>query len=402
MLSIVLIVFLLSRCIQRDAEKKGDVGISYKNYAGSEACRSCHNDIVDSHLQTFHHQTSAFASPGNVRGNTEPGKNRFYFRPDLYISVERKDDSLFQNAWQQGELKISRPLDFVIGSGKKGQTYLYWHENSLFQLPLTYFTATNEWTNSPGYTNKVQFNRPITSRCLECHSTYFEKVSKQGAKTEEFSRSPVLVGVECEKCHGPAKEHVSFHEKNPGEKQARFVINPSKLTRTQSLDLCRLCHGGRLTKSKPSFSFVAGDKLSDYFTLDSLAKDVSDIDVHGNQFGMLSASKCFTMSSMTCSSCHSPHQNESGQKTIFATRCMNCHSGAEHTSCKLTGVKTADFLQQNCIDCHMPELRSQAIVVLRQGQTIPTPAFMRTHFITIYKDEIKKILAKEAATQKVN
>ncbi len=395
MLLVVSTVFFLNRCIQKDADKK----VGYDQYAGSETCKSCHKDIYETHLQSMHHQTSALASVNNIKGSTEPGKNTFYFRSDLFIRVENKDNRLFQTAYQQGIMKLSRPFDFIVGSGKRGQSFLYWYDNYIFQLPLTYFTPTNEWTNSPGYSNNVQFNRPITSRCLECHSTYFQTDSSAKGKAEKFSKTAVILGVECEKCHGPAVDHVNHHQKNPQEKQGRFIVNPGKLSRTQNLDLCRLCHGGSLTKSKPSFSFVAGNKLSDYFTLDSALKNVADIDVHGNQFGMLSASKCFTMSDMTCTTCHSPHQSETGRKDIIVARCMECHSETDHKKCKLSETKEPAYLQQYCIDCHMPELPSKTIMVLRQGEDVPTSAHMRSHYISIYRDKIKEILLNGPGNQ---
>jgi len=49
-------------------------------------------------------------------------------------------------------------------------------------------------------------------------------------------------------------------------------------------------------------------------------------------------------------------------------------------------------IASNCIDCHMPELTSRAIMVLQQGDNAPTPASMRTHFITVYPEETKKYL----------
>ena len=390
-LSLVSIVFFLIRCVDDNVKQDRVENAGFESYAGSETCRSCHQDIYESHIQTMHHQTSAIATPGNVMGSNDL-KKTFYFTPELFIRVEEQDGRLFQTAYQQGIAKLSRPFDFIIGSGKRGQTLLYWHENYIFQLPLTYFSETNEWTNSPGYANKVQFNRPITSRCLECHTTYFQKESLPEEKVEKFSKAAVLLGVECEKCHGPAAKHVSFHTSDKSQTEGRFITNPARLTRNQNLDMCRLCHGGSLTKSEPSFSFLPGDKLSDYFTLDTSQKSVADIDVHGNQFGMLSASKCFTSSNMTCTTCHSTHKNESKQYNLFAARCMNCHATGDHKQCKLTTTKNAEFLQKNCIDCHMPELPSKDIMVLREGQQVPTSAHMRSHFISIYRDEIKDIL----------
>jgi len=384
------IVFFSNRCVS--GEKPGASDTVFENFAGSSSCQGCHKEIYESHLETLHHLTSDTAIIEKILGYNHARKNSFVFHPGLFINVEEQGGQLHQVAYQNGVAKISRPFDYVIGSGKKGQSYLYWLDDYLFQLPLTYFTATNEWTNSPGYVNKVQFNRPITSRCLECHTTYFKTESPGVEKTERFSRAEVILGVECEKCHGAAKGHINYHQANDDDKKGRYIVNPSKLTRAQNLDLCRLCHGGSLSKSQPSFSFTAGDKLSDFFSLDSSIKNASDIDVHGNQFGLLSASKCFTNSDLTCTSCHSAHKKESGQLDLYVSRCINCHQQPHGKVCALTDKQPENFLRQNCIDCHMPKLPSRAITVLREGDAIPTSAMMRTHYIGIYKDEIRKIL----------
>src|SRR6185503_20539489 len=69
-------------------------------------------------------------------------------------------------------------FDIVLGSGRKGQTYAFWKEDQLFQLPVSYWTELGEWVNSPGYPDgSAIFTRPITPRCLECHATSFESLA---------------------------------------------------------------------------------------------------------------------------------------------------------------------------------------------------------------------------------
>lgn len=391
-------VLLLARCMQNESkEEQGFVAAGYDQYAGSEACQKCHQHIYDSFLLTNHHLTSATASAKSILGSFNADSNRFYFNPQLYIAAEQRKDSFYQTAYKGDSMKVSRPFDFVVGSGKRGQTFLYWHNNSnIFQLPLTWFTATGEWTNSPGYSNKVQFNRPVTARCLECHSTYLTETTPANAKADEFSKTKMILGVECEKCHGPAAAHVAFQLKNPELKTAQYVVNPAKLTRVQQLDMCRLCHGGRLSKTQPSFSFTAGNKLSEFFKLDTTATNIEEMDVHGNQYGMLSASKCFKMSSITCNTCHNAHQTELASSALFVQKCMACHGEAKKQTCKLSGKVSEAVLKSNCIGCHMPEQPSKTIMVLRQGESVPTSAYMRSHYITVYPDESKKILGQGA------
>ena len=286
------------------------------------------------------------------------------------------------------------PFNIIMGSGKRGQTSIYWFQNYLFQLPLTYFSETNEWTVSPGYSLKVDFNRSITSRCLECHSTYFQEITNKDSKADEFSKTNFILGVECEKCHGSAVEHIAFHKKNPDEKVGHAILNPAKFSRIQSLELCKLCHGGALSKSKPSFSFQAGNELYDFFQQDS-SRAVTEIDVHGNQYGMLAASKCFKNSDMTCLSCHDAHKNESALATQFYSKCETCHKSSSHNICKIASTVSQDFLKINCINCHMPEQASKAIMVIRQGESIPTSAHMRSHYISVHKEISKQILSEK-------
>jgi len=391
---LVLAIFgllTLENCSQNKTPSSN--GSEPPQFAGSQSCAPCHKDIYEQHLQSFHHLTTVPANAHTLKGDFDSA-NKFFFNDHLFIAAEKRKDSFYQTAYLYGAPKLSRPFNIVVGSGKRGQTSIYWCQNYLFQLPLTYFTETNEWTISPGYALKADFNRSITSRCLECHSTYFQEITNSDSKADEFSKTNYILGVECEKCHGSGIQHIAFHEKNPGEKTGHYIFNPAKGSRQQSLDLCRLCHGGSLEKTRPSFSFQAGDKLFDFFRQDT-GKPVSQIDVHGNQYGMLAASKCFKNSEMTCLSCHNGHKNESTQAAQFYTKCETCHKNELHNTCRLASTVSRDFLNNNCINCHMPEQASKAIMVIRNGETIPTSAHMRSHFIAIYKDISNQVLSAQ-------
>ncbi|HUM66618.1 MAG TPA: hypothetical protein PLV32_12255, partial [Chitinophagaceae bacterium] len=116
-----------------------------------------------------------------------------------------------------------------------------------------------------------------------------------------------------------------------------------------------------------------------------------NIDVHSNQLGLLKASKCFTQSNMTCNSCHSSHENERGNTKLFSQRCMNCHKPEHDNFCKMAPNLGAS-ITSNCIDCHMPSQRSRAITLDLPGSEVPVAAFVRSHFISVYPDEVRKFL----------
>lgn len=403
-------LFIFTQCINeeegRQQEKPGDSSHqnitlatipSYNEFAGSKKCMGCHKDIYEAHLNTAHYQTSQQASERNIDGSFKKGNNTFSYNPNLLVAMEKRDSGLFQVVYFKGEEKVALPFDMVIGSGTKGQSFAYWKNNWLYQLPITYFTAAAQWSNSPGFPMKVMMDRPITSRCLECHATYVDKISAPESNQDVFDRNRIIYGVDCEKCHGPAARHIEFQTQNSKDTSGKFIINPAKLTRQQNLDLCALCHGGNIQKTQPPFSFIAGNVLSDHFQIDSVS-DASaaagNFDVHGNQYGLLRASKCFRLSeTLTCNSCHGAHANEKGNTVLFSQRCMNCHSKEHNNFCKMNPALVPG-LEKNCIDCHMPEQPSRSIALFLPGKDVPVASMIRSHFISIYKQETQKFLGK--------
>lgn len=390
-------ILLFTKCINNEKDKSaGHAAIAYGNFAGSAACINCHKSVYESHINTAHFHTSEIADVKNIKGSFDTGRNTFSYNSGGMIAMEKNANGFFQVAYFNGAEKKRERFDITIGSGTKGQSYASWVDNKMVQLPITYFTSAAQWSNSPGYPDKIAFNRPITSRCLECHATFAEKISAPEKEPEEFDKNRLVLGVDCERCHGPAGDHVKFQTENPAIKTAKFIINPAKFTRQQKLDMCALCHGGRLQKTKPSFQFTAGDKLPDYFAIDTAGRDINSIDVHGNQYGLMAASKCFKMSAtLTCNTCHNPHENEKGKVAVFSQRCITCHNGNHDNAplCKMATTLKEEVISKDCISCHMPEQPSMAISVLLQGQHTPAAALMHTHLIKNYPEETQKILA---------
>ena len=405
LISIMSVVFVLARCVNNEekdktAESQADKEvITFESYTSSQKCMSCHKEIYASHLNTAHHLTGQSPGEGSIKGSFEKGKNRYSYTPSILLSMERRDSGLFQVAYFKGEEKKVMRFDMVIGSGVMGQSFLTWRHNQLYQLPITYFTAANQWANSPGFPNdRVLIDRPATSRCLECHVSYAEAIAGPALEPTGFDRNRIIYGVDCQKCHGPAAKHVAYQTEHPLDTTAKYIVNPVALSRQKQLDICTLCHGGNIQKTKPSFEFTAGDDLADYFSIDSkddVVLNSSEIDVHGNQVGLLKASKCFKMSAaMTCSTCHNTHENERGKTELFSQRCINCHntSGEKFKTATHSQINS---VEKNCIDCHMPAQPSKAIAVFLQGEETPKTSLLRSHFIGIYRDEIKKIINKK-------
>jgi hypothetical protein len=404
--TIIVAVFILVRCMGHEKKQKPaeestrQEPARFEEYASSQNCAGCHKEIYDSHIHTAHYMTAQPANEEYIKGSFKKGKNTYSYGPSILLSMEKRDSGLYQVVYYKEEEKRAMRFDMVIGSGVMGQSFLTWRMNKLYQLPITYFTAADQWSNSPGFPkDKVLIDRPVTSRCLECHASFAQGTSGTALEPIEFDRNKIIYGIDCQKCHGPAAKHVDYQTQHPQEKTAKYIINPSKLSRLQQLDVCALCHSGNIQKTKPSFEFTAGKNLSDYFIIDTLNdvfQNSADIDVHGNQYALLKASKCFKLSAtMTCNTCHNTHENERGKKELFSQRCMGCHNPAADNF-KTATHASITAIDMNCIDCHMPSQPSKSIAVFLQGEETPRASQLRSHFIGIYPEEIKKFINKKS------
>jgi hypothetical protein len=386
-------VSLFTRCMDKQETKRPPIThFNGEQYAGDEACRSCHQAIYDSFISTAHWLTSRIAEPKYIRGSLASGENEFVFDAHRKVVMELREDGVFQTAYTDGKAGESERFDIVMGSGRKGQTFIYWKGREMYQLPITYFASVHAWANSPGYSpDKIFFGRYIEGRCMECHTTSFKRLS-----STEYDSAQILYGVSCERCHGPGEKHVAFQTAHPGEKQGRWVINPAGLSRERRLDACAVCHSGVMRSRKPAGSFLPGDTLANYFILNSSHIDSSHLDVHANQYGLLTASKCFRISGvMDCSTCHNTHVRESGNLAVYGQKCMGCHTPGGQHFCTIkppAGLSMKD----NCVNCHMPVRESKNLTMLAAGRKVVSPEQVRTHLIAVYMDAARRVCAMDS------
>ena len=355
--------------------------ISPESYVGDDKCLSCHAD-KRTYLQTAHHLTSSLPTRETIKGNFAYGQNVLKTtNPDLSFRMDATANGFTETALigaAPDAIARTERLDLVIGSGRKGQTYLYWKGDRLFELPVSYWTELNSWVNSPGYVDDFpNFERPVPPRCLECHATYFDSLTSQGP-SNRYKKSGFVLGISCEKCHGPGKEHVARSAAGRATSAGEAIVNPAKLPRDRQLDICAVCHAGiGVALLAPAFSYTPGKPLQDYIELVVPDPNVK-IDVHGNQVMLLQRSRCFESSpAMSCTTCHDVHvqqRNAAG----FSNRCLTCHKEDSCGEFKTKGPAIAT----NCIDCHMPIQESNLIVSGFEGKQVR--AKLRSHWIRIY------------------
>jgi hypothetical protein len=362
-------------------------------FEGDAACSSCHQNEFQSYMKTRHHLDSARPSAKTIHGHFDPGHNTMdSLDPEVSFRMDTQGGSFFETSvvGEAGHEKTrTEKMDIVIGSGGKGQTYLYWRGDELFELPVSYWANLDRWVNSPGYLDgTVNFDRGINSRCLECHSTYFEQLSGSNAGYH-YDKDHFVLGISCERCHGPGADHVRLHStetaaRNPpnggtpaaGAPSTTIKMPPVGIDRDRQIDVCAQCHGGIGHELKPPFSYEPGDTLSSYMSLE--VNPLARVDVHGNQVALLEKSRCFQSSpGMTCSTCHNSHEPER-EAASYSDKCLTCHQAS---ACP-TFSKMPPPAVTNCIDCHMPIQKSKSLTFDMENRSVADP--VRNHWIRVY------------------
>jgi hypothetical protein len=366
-------------------------------YAGDSACAQCHRKQAVSYAFTSHARDSAPASAGHILGSFLPGSDVLHTSdPNLVVNMTHGPDGFYQNAVNLSDPQkhLTERFDIVIGSGRHGQSYLFWNDDQLYELPASYWAPDHAWIISPGFPDgQVHFDRPVEPRCLECHTSYFHWVPPD---INRFAKTGIVYGINCERCHGPGAEHVAREHAAASRQGARqapadlAIVNPAHLSRDRQIDLCSLCHAGAVDARRAPLTFQAGDNIDDYLAIQPPTPGET-VDVHGNQVGAMKLSRCFTSSNMTCSTCHDVHERPASAES-YSRHCLACH---QMQTCGRYPV-LGQAIRTKCVDCHMPLGESDKIVSTTGGHTLRMLA--RTHQIAIYPDVSVRV--EQSLTQK--
>ena len=395
--AIVVLVAFLTSCKNESDEYIDPRGT---DYAGSESCIQCHQTQYEMASKSSHFKATAPAIPGNVLGDFDKGNHTFIYDKNTKLVMEKRNDSLYQVLYKNGKEVEAHRFEIVFGT-KHAQTSVYWRDHNTYELPISYYNSINNWATSPGFpADKPYFDRMVVKDCYSCHSSNISSRNiNQNSQDKNFlsievedviDKKTIVYGIDCERCHGPAKKHVDFHLKNPDVKTANSITSFKTLNRQQKLDACALCHAGNDgMKMKSRFDFKPGDNLSDFYRNTRSVTDTAQFDVHGNQFRLMSQSKCFIKSEkMDCITCHNPHENASKNLASYSKICMSCHQGLKHNETTLKTM-SGSLLANNCVECHMPKKSSGAIKFQLSDSKQLSNYILRTHKIGIYSNNNK-------------
>jgi hypothetical protein len=363
------------------------VAVRAANAVGDSTCLSCHGDKA-SYEHTAHRLTTRRPSGAAIEASFERGRNVLRTtNPAVHFRMDSTADGFYETAvtgLPPDTTSRTEKIAYVAGSGRKGQSFLYWSKDQLYQLPISYWKSLDTWINSPGpvyVDGVVNFDRAVAPRCLECHATWIEE-RPDLTTVNHFDSTGAILGITCERCHASGKEHAARERSLMRFVRGPAIVNAARLDRDRKMDACAQCHGGLGSPKVPSFSYVAGYRLEDFLHLSKQESDAT-VDVHGNQVALLERSKCFQSSAMTCLTCHDVHRQQRDVKELSG-RCLTCHT---MKSCGLFPTHGTQ-LAGRCVDCHMPLQKSNLIVSALGSEKEHVE--VRSHWIRVYEDSLAR------------
>lgn len=354
-------------------------GGSDDGYAGSPACKRCHQEIYRRFSQTSMGRSMSPVPPALLESPPASYTNE---RLSRRFEVYAKDGKLYQSesgidADGKENFRDAHPIEWIIGAGINGFGAILRKDNYLFQAPLSFYSKPMSWGQSPGYEfTDLGFSRPITPGCVSCHSGRPNSVAGSNGQFQSTPFAELAIG--CERCHGPGAAHVEAMQRaspEPGKKTepAEFfdsrIVNPASLTPYLADNICMACHQtGDVRVLKPGKTYQdirPGHPLDETLSILMIppTRDSPPAADHVQHYYSMTLSKCYRASSgrLSCITCHDPHTEPTREEVpaYFAAKCLTCHT---NQSCRLPiAARMKDTPANDCVGCHMPKRDIQVI-----------------------------------------
>lgn len=372
-----------------DESMPGDpVPLPNPGYVGAAVCGECHAARLAEFTQTRHYRACWTSERGPMPPAFTGDKTKYTSQyPGIRFQFDHIGNDYLQTLIRdtpQGPMRSTHRIDLVYGAGGMAdEVYFTWKDDQLRELPAAWLGPSQQWGEQPfNPLADGDFTRTTTPRCLECHNTWVEHIP---GTENRYRRESLQMGVTCEKCHGPGRDHVTFHRTHPGATEAQAVVHPGQLTRDRQTDLCAQCHSNAMRHRSPAFTYRPGEPLDTAFR--TLSIQDRERDHVADQTRYMKQSKCYQKSdTLTCVSCHDPHRPPSPAKVRGA--CLQCH---EPTHCR-EQERLPAAVRNDCVSCHMPEYYRIAVRFNTTDDKYVFPMRPHEHRIAVYPAAKQEVL----------
>jgi tetratricopeptide (TPR) repeat protein len=310
------------------------------------ACAGCHQKIFDEWKRTPMAQASGPAAQGFIPADFTHAASGVHYRMileggEVWLTYERP------GAAPDRALSGKQRLEFYLGSGRRGRTWIYEREGYWYEIPINWYAKKKLWDMTPNYldTREMPFTLPVDPGCLHCHASNVQDSLPDGRN--HFAGPPFpRGGISCAACHGDPAQHLATKGATP-------ILNPAKLDAVRRDSVCLECHlEGEVTVVKQGQrlnAFRPGDDLFDEAVYFEDGRKAGPGGRATSQWESLLESACRRASGdrLTCTTCHDPHSSPAAEERVsfYRGKCLACHAGMA------TGHHAEN---PDCIACHMP------------------------------------------------
>jgi hypothetical protein len=328
----------------RRAETERTLHARDKDYVGASTCRDCHPDRFATWRRTYHSTMTQLPSRTAVLGQFD-GNTVTLFGSSA-TPLERDGRFYFQLPAYAGEGPREAEVALLVGS-RRYQQYFERTEDAdgitYRRLPLLWHVGERRWMHLNGVflepdNDDWAMHRTVwNANCIFCHNTgVVPGLTPQADGSKRLDSHVADLGIACESCHGPGREHaqskVALSRRYGAQlglaAPADDIVDPLRLDQAESTALCGQCHSQRLpdpveklwTYLDTGPTFRPGGLLAGH--VKPIDRDTPSADPHqpnafrdrfwGDGTARLTAyeylgltqSPCFQDRRFTCGSCH--------------------------------------------------------------------------------------------------
>src|ERR1051326_3340983 len=293
------------------------------DFVGASRCGVCHPAQFEAQRRSRHASAlrPILQSPlaEKLIGHTVREKNGLsfdYSSAEQGIRVTAKNDAS----------ESSAILEWAFGAGAQGITAVGRTGSRYLEHRVSWYTREDHAGVTIGHPAEAPSRAEVLGRrqtadviyrCFHCHAT--------GVKSGP-DLSGLRAGVECERCHGPGMLHAA----NPSKAS---IVNPGRLSPRALVEGCGECHRLPQGGSQPAEPERENPES-----------------VRFAPIGLM-ASRCFQRSgTLSCLTCHNPHEDTRADAAFAVSKCMSCHATAAAAA-----SKCGRGAREDCLPCHMPK-----------------------------------------------
>jgi len=311
------------------------------------ACAACHRQIYDRYRTTPMANASGPATDGLVPGEFHHKPSGVYYRvfqqgSEAWLSYERDDSA------SDRKLSGQQKLQYFIGSGKRGRTYLFQQQGYWFEAPINWYGKQQLWDMAPNYlaAKSMPLTLPVDPGCLACHTSGVAQ-SLPDARNHYAAAPFANGGITCTSCHGDTTDHITTSGKAK-------LANIDSMEPVRRDSVCLACHlegqASVLRLGKERSAFRPGDNLFDYELFFVRSDEKGSGGRATSQFEALLKSECKRKSGdkLTCTTCHDPHGSPPAAERVafYRQKCLQCHNQQGF-------AETHHPENPDCASCHM-------------------------------------------------